>query len=213
MSILITGANRGIGHQLMLDYQAEGRSVIGTSRSGGDYLPLEVTDPTSHTALAETLKDKPIDLLVCNAGVYLDAGQTLDAGFPADMWTQTFAVNVAGVFMTIQALLPNVRTAKGKIAIISSEMASHEHAPGGSYIYRASKAAVLNLGRNLATDLRAEGIAVGIYVPGWVKTDMGGADADLDMETASKGLIAQFDALDMRTSGHFLTWEGQQHPF
>lgn len=213
MSILITGANRGIGHQLMLDYQAEGRSVIGTARSGGDYLPLEVTDPASHTALAETLKDKPINLLVCNAGVYLDTAETLDAGYPADMWAQTFAVNVAGVFMTIQSLLPNIRAAKGKIAIISSEMASHENAPGGSYIYRASKAAVLNVGRNLATDLRAEGIAVGIYVPGWVKTDMGGEDAVLDVETASKGLIAQFDALDMRTSGHFLTWEGQQHPF
>ena len=213
MSILITGANRGIGHQLMLDYQAEGRSVIGTSRSGGDYLPLEVTDLASHAALAETLKGKPIDLLVCNAGVYLDTAETLGAGYPADMWAQTFAVNVAGVFMTIQSLMPNIRAAKGKIAIISSEMASHEHAPGGSYIYRASKAAVLNVGRNLATDLRAEGIAVGIYVPGWVKTDMGGEDAVLDVETASKGLIAQFDALDMRTSGHFLTWEGQQHPF
>lgn len=187
--------------------------MIGTSRCGGDYLPLEVTDPASHTALAETLKDQPIDLLVCNAGVYLDTAETLDAGYPADMWAQTFAVNVVGVFMTIQSLLPNIRAAKGKIAIISSEMASHENAPGGSYIYRASKAAVLNVGRNLATDLRAEGIAVGIYVPGWVKTDMGGEDAVLDVETASKGLIAQFDALDMRTSGHFLTWEGQQHPF
>ncbi|MEY8881984.1 SDR family NAD(P)-dependent oxidoreductase [Donghicola sp. XS_ASV15] len=214
MTVLITGANRGIGHELYTLYQSQGASVIGTARSGSDHLPLEVTDPTSHAALAAHLDGKPIDLLVCNAGVYFDTAESLDTGYPADMWAQTFAVNVTGVFLTVQSLLPNLRLAKApKIAIISSQMASHTRAPGGSYIYRASKAAALNLGRNLATDLRSVGIAVGIYHPGWVQTDMGGAAADINVSESAQGLAAQFEALSMDTTGKFLTWDGREHPF
>jgi NAD(P)-dependent dehydrogenase (short-subunit alcohol dehydrogenase family) len=100
-----------------------------------------------------------------------------------------------------------------KIAIISSQMASSERAPGGSYIYRSSKAAVLNLGRNLASDLRDRGIAVGIYHPGWVVTDMGGAAADISVDQAVAGLVARFDALDLSRTGCFETWDGRPHAF
>lgn len=214
MTVLITGANRGIGHELYTLYQSKGASVIGTARSKAGFEHLEMTDPASHAALANRLSGTPIDLLVCNAGVYLDTAETLDAGYPSDMWAETFAVNVTGVFLAVQALLPNLRRAASpKIAIISSQMASHTNAPGGSYIYRASKAASLNLGRNLATDLRSEGIAVGIYHPGWVQTDMGGTAADIDVSESAKGLAAQFEALSMDTTGKFLTWDGREHPF
>lgn len=214
MTVLITGANRGIGHQLFNDYTQAGEKVFGTARSGIDYMPLEITDPQSHAALASHLAGEPIDLLICNAGVYLDTDESLDEGYPKDMWRQTFDVNVTGVFLTIQHLLPNLRAAKNaRIAIISSQMASQTQAPGGSYIYRASKAAALNLGRNLATDLRPEGIAVGIYHPGWVRTDMGTQSAEIDVKESSRGLIAQFEALNMATSGKFLTWDGRDHPY
>jgi NAD(P)-dependent dehydrogenase (short-subunit alcohol dehydrogenase family) len=160
------------------------------------------------------LRGKPVDLLVCNAGVYLDKGETLDAGYDARLWVDTFATNVTGVFLTIQALLPNLEAAgQGKIAIISSQMASSERAPGGSYIYRASKAAVLNLGRNLAADLRGRGIAVGIYHPGWVVTDMGGGAADITVDDAVAGLVERFDVLSVETTGVFETWDGRAHPF
>ena len=129
------------------------------------------------------------------------------------MWAQTFAANVTGVFLTIQALLPNLRAAGGKVAIISSQMASDTTAPGGSYIYRASKAAALNLGRNLAADLRGEGIAVGIYHPGWVQTDMGGGAADITVDEAASGLCARFAALSLETTGCFETWDGRPHPY
>jgi NAD(P)-dependent dehydrogenase (short-subunit alcohol dehydrogenase family) len=123
-------------------------------------------------------------------------------------------VNVTGVFLTVQALLPNLRAApSAKIAILSSQMASHIRAPGGSYIYRASKAAALNLGRNLATDLRPEGIAVGIYDPGWTRTDMGGPAADLAPEESVRGLAARFDALSLATTGCFERWNGDTHPW
>lgn len=215
MAVLITGANRGIGKALFDTYQARG-DVIGTHRTPDDgaMLELDVTETASHQKLAEKLNDKPLDLLVCNAGVYLDKGQSLSGGFPAQMWADSFAANVTGVFLTIQHLLPNLRKADGaKIAIISSQMASHERAPGGSYIYRASKAAALNLGRNLAADLRPEGIAVGIYHPGWVRTDMGGGAADISVDEAAAGLVARFDVLSIETTGCFETWDGRPHPF
>ena len=80
-------------------------------------------------------------------------------------------------------------------------------------IARASKAAALNLGRNLAADLAPEGIAVGIYHPGWVRTDMGGAAAEIPVAESAEGLLARFAALDMGTTGCFQTWDGRDHPY
>lgn len=212
MTILITGASRGIGAGLAAAYSARGEDVIGTTRQGPHV--LEVADPQSHSAFAKTLDGRPVDLLVCNAGVYLDKGQTLDDGYPEAQWSDSFATNVMGVFLSVQSLLPNLRAAKNaKIAIISSQMASSERAPGGSYIYRASKAAVLNLGRNLASDLKPEGIAVGIYHPGWVKTDMGSQAAAIDVSEAVAGLTDRFDNLDLARTGVFETWDGHPHAF
>lgn len=216
MTILITGANRGIGRALLDGYLAEAAEAIGTARSAQAGLELlDVTDPASVKALAARLAGRPIATLVCNAGIYADKGQRLEGGYPADVWAESFAVNVTGVFLTVQALLPNLRAAGGlaRIAIISSQMASHTRAPGGSYAYRASKAAALNLGRNLATDLRAEGIAVGIYHPGWVQTEMGGPQAEIPVGVAAAGLRARFAALGMATTGCFETWDGQPHAY
>ncbi|MBD9525828.1 SDR family NAD(P)-dependent oxidoreductase [Paracoccus sp. PAR01] len=214
MTTIITGANRGIGAGLLAAMAARGDDVIGTSRKAtGDLVPCDVAQPDGLTPLVTALGARPLDLLVCNAGVYLDRGQKLDHGFPPEDWAAAFAVNVTGVFLTVQALLPALRKARGKIAIISSQMGSDTRAPGGSYIYRASKAAVLNLGRNLAADLRHEGIAVGIYHPGWVQTDMGGSGAEITVETSVQGLIARFDALDLHTTGSFLDYDGKTLAF
>ncbi|WP_298913439.1 SDR family NAD(P)-dependent oxidoreductase [uncultured Roseobacter sp.] len=211
MKIVITGASRGIGAGMAEAYRDRGEEVVGTTRDGPHV--LDVTSPESQADFARSLADAPVDLLICNAGVYLDKGDALDTGFGADLWARSFATNVTGVFLTVQSLLPNLRAASGKIAIISSQMASHERAPGGSYIYRASKAAVLNVGRNLAADLRPDGIAVGIYHPGWVVTDMGGEGADITVDQAVSGLLTRFDALDMASTGAFLTWDGRVHPY
>ena len=216
MRILITGANRGIGRALFDAYAGRGDTVHGTTRNtpdGANWHRLDVTDPASVHALGTALAGQPLDLLVCNAGVYVDKGEDLAAGYPAEAWAETFAANVTGVFLTVQALLPKLRAAKGKIAIISSIMASDARAPGGSYIYRASKAAALNLGRNLAVDLKADGVAVGIYHPGWVRTDMGGSGADIDVEGSAAGLASRFDALSLATTGCFEDYAGRAIPF
>lgn len=214
MHVLITGANRGIGLALAEGYAAQGADVSSTSREARAGLKLDVTDPDQQRRLAERLDGKAVDLLICNAGVYPDKGQDLSTGYPPEMWAEAFAVNVTGVFLTIQTLLPNLQAAKGgKIAILSSQMASQARAPGGSYIYRASKAAALNLGRNLAVDLKPLGIAVGIYHPGWVRTDMGGGSAEISVQEARDGLMGRFSALCLDTAGCFETWDGRPHAF
>ena len=214
MTILITGANRGIGAALDTALTERGHEVIGTARDTPELARLDVTDTASVAALARRLEGTPLDALICNAGVFLDKGQNLAGGYPAQMWADSFAVNVTGVFLSIQALLPNLQMHEGgKVMIISSQMGSDERAPGGSYIYRASKAAALNLGRNLAADLKQIGIAVGIYHPGWVQTDMGGDSADITPVQAAEGLADRLEALSLETTGCFETWDGRAHPF
>lgn len=218
MRAVVTGASRGIGLELVKRLTDRGDTVLGTSRDGsacgpGQWRALDVTDPGSIAALAAAHRG-PVDLLVCNAGVYLDKLHQLDDGFPPDLWARTFAVNVTGVFLTVQALLPQLRGAGGaRIAIIGSQMGSDTKAPGGSFIYRASKAAALNLGRNLASELLPEGIAVGIYHPGWVRTDMGGTAADITVAESAMGLLDRFDALSLASTGCFQTWDGRDHPY
>lgn len=214
MTILITGASRGIGAGLAAHYLAQGEDVLGTGRSANAQIQLDVTTPASHREMAEKVGDRAIDLLICNAGVYLDKGHDIENGYGADLWAQSFATNVTGVFLSVQALMPQLRRAKNaKIAIISSQMASDNRAPGGSYIYRSSKAAALNLGLNLATDLKAEGIAVGVYHPGFVQTDMGGTAADITTDESVRGLVERFAALDLDSTGCFETWDGRPHPY
>ncbi|KAA8609284.1 short-chain dehydrogenase [Salipiger aestuarii] len=211
MRILVTGANRGIGAALCTELSTRGNTVTGTARNAPGLAPLDVTDPASISALARGI-DAPLDALICNAGVFLDMAQDID-GYPQQMWADSFAVNVTGVFLTVQAMLPHLRRSRtAKIMIISSQMASDEQAPGGCYIYRASKAAALNLGRNLSSDLKSQGISVGIYHPGWVQTDMGGASAEITAAQSATGLADRLEALSLQNTGCFETWDGQALP-
>ncbi|TNJ41986.1 SDR family oxidoreductase [Phaeobacter sp. B1627] len=213
MHVVVTGSSRGIGRELKTRLAARGDRVTGTSRDHSSGTRLDVSDPGQQARFAAQIKGDAVDLLICNAGVYLDKSMGLEE-YSAEVWTKTLSVNVSGVFLTVQAMLPNLRlSAAPKIAIISSQMASHARAPGGSYAYRASKAAVLNLGRNLAADLQPEGIAVGIYHPGWVRTDMGGEAGEISVEESAAGLMQEFDSLSIETTGCFHSWNGQVLPY
>lgn len=218
MTILITGANRGIGQGLAGEWRREGKKVIGTARNEPGMERLDVADPDSVSALGKRLQGRPISTLVCNAGILMDRHEQLEAGYSPELWARHFQVNVTGVFLTVQALMPNLRLAlehgdTPKIAIVSSLLGSQAAAGGGRYIYRASKAAAINLGRNLAVDLRPEGIAVGIYHPGWVATDMGGREAEVSVEESVDGLRRQIDNLNLTETGCFKAWDGKVLPF
>ena len=205
MRALVTGASRGIGAALVAEGRSRGHDVEGTVRGEGG---LDVTDADAQARLAA--ETGPVDLLVCNAGVYLDKGKGL-ADLTLDDLMGTFAVNVAGVALTVQAQLRNLSEG-GRIAVIASQMGSQAEAPGGSYAYRSSKAAAVNLARNLAADLRPRGIAVAAYHPGWVRTDMGGGSASVAPEDSARGLWDRFEAMSMATTGAFETWDGRAVP-
>ncbi|MEM1314252.1 MAG: SDR family NAD(P)-dependent oxidoreductase [Pseudomonadota bacterium] len=221
MRILITGASRGIGAEMTRQALARGDEVVAVVRHFGAEVPegaerrvADVADPAALAGLARGLEGAaPVDLLVCNAGVYEGRGRIGDPVFPAEAWARTFAANVAGVFLTVEALLPHLKTPGGKIAVISSRMGSNAASKGGGYIYRASKAAATNLVTNLAHDLEARGLAVGAYHPGWVRTDMGSQAADVSVEDSAAGLLKRFDALGPRTTGVFETFEGDPLPY
>ncbi|MEM6679933.1 MAG: SDR family NAD(P)-dependent oxidoreductase [Pseudomonadota bacterium] len=226
--LVITGANRGIGAELARQALARGDRVTVTVRDpnapavvelaslGGaafTTLTADVTEPETLAAAAEQTAH-PIDVLICNAGQFRGRGGMDGGDLGPDAWEATLMTNVAGVFFTIQAFLPHLRAAKApRIAVVSSIMASSARAPGGSYIYRASKAAATNLARNLAQDLAGDGIAVGAYHPGWVRTDMGGSAADIDTGTAAAGLLARFDALGPASTGIFEDYRGEAIAF
>lgn len=216
MRIAITGASRGIGAELARVYREIGEDVIGTSsRGSGTLVPLDLSAPQpDFTALLAAVGDGPVDLLICNAGVYLDKGHAIETGFAPSDWAKTMAINVAGPFLTVQTLLPMLeRAGHAKVAIIASAMGSQARAPGGSYIYRASKAAAVNVARNLSRDLAPRGISVGAYHPGWVRTDMGGSAADISVEQSAAGLVARFADLSSESSGCFQSWDGEDIPF
>lgn len=214
MHVVITGAGRGIGKALSARYRTAGHRVTGTARSGGEAVTLDVSRPEDFGALDKALSDDAVDLLICNAGVYPDKGQTIESGFSPATWAEALTTNVTGVFLTVQTCLPALMRAEGaRIAIISSRLGSQELAGGGSYAYRASKAAALNLGRNLAVDLAPRGIAVGIYHPGWVRTDMGGQNGDISVDESADGLVLEFGRLNLANSGCFRSYDGRDLPF
>lgn len=213
MQVILTGGNRGIGAQMTSQLRARGDTVVATSRDGSTGQVLDVTNAAQVAQFAESY-DASLDLLICNAGVYLDKGEIYQTGYDAQLWADTFAVNVTGVFQTVQALTPALKRSKApKIAIIASQMGSSERAGGKAYIYRASKAAAVNLAMNLAIALKSDKIAVGAYHPGWVQTDMGGSEADIDAATSAAGLITRFDKLSLDHTGIFENYDGTLMPF
>ena len=215
MHVIITGANRGIGLELAKIYEAQGWQVTKTSRKAmPGYATLNVNDPASHQAFAASLDGTPVDLYIANAGINIRNDESVTTGYAADEWTQTFQTNVTGVFLGIQSMLPALRAAPApKIVIISSQLASSTNSGTGMLTYRASKAAVLNLGRNLAKELAAENLPVGIFHPGWVVTDMGGAGADITVDVSARGLVRRIDALSIANTGIYEDYKGDALPY
>jgi NAD(P)-dependent dehydrogenase (short-subunit alcohol dehydrogenase family) len=217
-TIFITGAGRGIGLALAQTYAAAGWRVLAGVRDPegatalkavtGEIYPLDVADAASVAALGEALEGVAIDVLINNAGVLGPRPQSsLDVDLDAFM--DVLAVNTVGPLRVTRALLPNLRLAKAaKIAVISSRMGAMSGQGTTSVAYRTSKAGVNKIVQVLAADLKPEGIAVASLHPGWVRTDMGGSGADIEVSESVAGIKAVVDGLSVATTGRFWNYDG-----
>jgi NAD(P)-dependent dehydrogenase (short-subunit alcohol dehydrogenase family) len=229
-TVLITGANRGIGLELTRQYLKRQTRVLAACRtpesaqslselkqSNPETLkiyPLEVTDDNSVKALADALRNESIDVLINNAGI--SGGERQDIReMDYSRWALTLAVNTISPFRVTVALLDNLRRSrKPRIITLSSQLGSMLRPTStGNYAYRSSKAAVNKVMQGLAVDLHSENIIVCPVHPGWVQTDMGGSKADLTVQESASGLIRLIDRLELSDSGHFLKWNGEEHPW
>lgn len=224
-TLLITGANRGIGLELTKRYAADGWTVIAACREpqsatdlkairGISVEALDVTDYAAVDKLAQTYDGTAIDLLLNNAGIYGNRDGALKVS-DFDTYLQVLHVNSVAPMKLALAFLPHLKATKGgaKIATISSRMGSISLGGGGSYAYRASKAAINAGMHNLALDLKSSGISCITLHPGWVKTDMGGASADIDVATSAAGLKTVIDGLTLRDTGKFYNYDGGEIPW
>lgn len=217
-TVLITGANRGIGLALARRYHERGDTVIAACRDSSKALDalgvrvetgVELTDD-DQTPLARRLEGTPIDVLVCNAGILRQS--TLDA-LDLQSIREQFEVNTLGPLKLVAALREQLPRG-AKVALITSRMGSiADNTSGGSYGYRMSKAALNMAGASLAHDLRRAGVAVVLLHPGYVKTDMTGDSGDATPDEAARGLIARIDELSMETSGSFHHARGEELPW
>jgi NAD(P)-dependent dehydrogenase (short-subunit alcohol dehydrogenase family) len=221
-AILITGAARGIGRALCEDALRRGWSVIGSVRDASAATALEtklgpqfqslVFDVTDADALARAVAslDRPIEVLINNAGIIgPDRQSALDMDF--DGLRQTLEVNTLAPLLVTQAFLPHLkRSAKPRVLTISSNMGSLSYAKSDHLAYRISKAAVNKAMQGLATDLKRQGVAVAVLHPGWVRTDMGGAGADISPEASAKGILDVAEGLTLERSGRFLSYDGRE---
>jgi NAD(P)-dependent dehydrogenase (short-subunit alcohol dehydrogenase family) len=222
-TVLITGANRGIGLELARQYAAAGWQVIGTARRpdgakelralNAEVMQLDVTDPESVARLAGDLGERPIDMLINNAGI-LEMMATIDE-IDFDVVNRTLAVNTVGPMRVTSALMPNLRQGGlKKIINITSNLGSIETNDGGRfYGYRESKAALNMFTKTIAVELRAEGFICIVMHPGWVQTDMGGSSAPVTVEDSASGIRNVVDTLEPNDSGTYWTHLGEQMPW
>lgn len=230
-TILITGANRGIGLELARQALLSGHRVYAACRepagatdlhrlaaSHDDALriiPLDVTDAAQIADAVATIDREcgHLDGLINNAGI-LNQGEDLDSVSAAAM-EDTFRVNSIAPLLLSRACLPLLsRSDLPVILNVSSQMGSlTRKTSGGSYSYCASKAALNMVSRALAADLRPHGVVVMTAHPGWVQTDMGGPAATLTPAESADGLLNLLEAATMEKSGGFYVWDGSVHPW
>jgi NAD(P)-dependent dehydrogenase (short-subunit alcohol dehydrogenase family) len=234
-TVLITGANRGLGLEFAKQYAGDGWETIATTRDAGRsedlkklasqrpeiaIYELDIANDESVEDLGDELDGKPIDILLHNSGIYPREGQKAGE-IDYDGWRAAMETNLFGTMRLTETLLENVVASERKqIAAISTSMASLRGVQGGSvgmagtsYQYRSSKTA-LNMALSiLAKELEPRGISVVMIDPGWVKTDMGGPRAQLTPEQSISGIRKVLAGQPMELSGKFVGYDGVARPW
>jgi NAD(P)-dependent dehydrogenase (short-subunit alcohol dehydrogenase family) len=225
-TVLLTGANRGLGLEFARQYAGRGWRVLACCRDPekaselnavpGDVAVhrLDVRDLDGVAALARELRGTAIDVLLNNAGVYGPNRMHLGR-IDYAAWADVLAVNVLGPTRLIECFVDHVAaSAKKLVACVSSQMGSMgRNTTGRHYLYRSSKAALNAIVKSLAIDLRDRGVTLITLHPGWVKTDMGGADADLPIPDSVRDVIALLERVTLADSGRFLNHDGSEIPW
>lgn len=225
-TVLITGANRGLGLEFARQFTEKGYTVIGTARSPGEahelrdtgarIVELDVADSASVRAMADELQGKTIDILINNAGIWgHDAGSF--TGLEVDKLEQTFQVNTLGPMRVTRALYDNLLAGEGRIILnissIAGSIGRSNGGRGGGYGYRMSKAALNMFNKNLSLELADKGFICVVLHPGWVQTDMGGERAPLEPEESISGMIRVIEGLDDSDNGRFYDYTGKELPW
>lgn len=218
-NVVITGANRGIGLSLCKQYKKQGLKVIAVCRNSNVTVEqvagtvidgIDVGSADDCGKLFQKLVGVKIDILINNAGIL---GREKLGNIDYAAVEKQFLINSVAPLRVTEGLIGNLGTA-GKVAIITSRMGSiADNSSGNSYGYRMSKAAVNAAGKSLAIDLKSKGIAVGIYHPGWVTTDMTGGTGEITPDQSAERLAGLIEVLDMSNTGTFWHSNGEVLPW
>ena len=225
-TVMVTGANRGIGLELVRQFAAGGARVLACCReprsadalqglaAGSDgrvtIHKVDVTHPEDIAGLKQEIGDMPIDILFNNAGI--SGGKEWEVDY--DQWDAAFRVNTIGPYRMSTAFRANLAAGSDrKLATISSQLGSIAENTGGRTAYRSSKAAVNQVMKGLAHEYQGDGITVIILHPGWVRTDMGGPQAPVSPEDSARGLIRVIERVGLKDSGKFIDYQGRKLPW
>jgi len=226
MNIVIIGASRGIGMGFVRHYLNAGHEVWASYRGQGNALTAlehpalhtffwEVTRPPAKQALADLDLPDGIDLLINCAGIYGPGkgAQDLDQ-VSSEVIEEVFRVDAIGPLMAVKILRDRMAHPGGVIANVSSKMGSStDNHSGGTYAYRAAKAALVIISKSLAVDLTPEGIRVITLHPGWVRTDMTGHSGLIDVEESVSGMANVIEHCASYPGGAFVAFDGQVVPY
>lgn len=227
-TILITGANRGIGLALARHAAQRGHTVIATARDPGKATDLkaihgvrveqlDADSDASAKALAKALSGVPIDILINNAGVSPANAKNL-ADFDPASYLDCLKTNSIGPLLVTRALLANVEASQRKVIVqISSIMGSLANAVSqnwqGNLAYHSSKAALNMANTLIANQLKGQGVACVAIHPGWVQTDMGGANAHLTPDQSVTAILDTVEKLTIKDAGAYLNYDGKPLPW
>lgn len=222
-TVLITGANRGLGYEFVKQYSENGFEVIACCRNKNNAKELQELAATSNKikvyeldvgnlkvikSLSQQLKNEKIDVLINNAGIYRSSTV---GNINYDEWIESFKVNTIAPYQIVENFLNQIMNSDlKKVVSITSKMGSiDDNTSGGSYIYRSSKTALNSMMRCLTHDLKNQGVATLTLHPGWVRTDMGGPGGWIDSFESVQGMIKQIDKLTIDDSGNYLDYAGK----
>ena len=221
-TVLITGANRGLGLEFARQYAADGWSVIGTCRDPDtagelraiDGVRIETLDVADRAAVArfgERLAGATLNLFIANAGV-MGGGGAMGPDY-AEEWLETLAINAVAPVLLAYALKDRLARGAKAVAITSKMGSIADNGSGGAYSYRSSKAALNAAWRSLALDWKGDGIAAAVLHPGWVRTRMGGPNGLIDPEESVAGMRRVIAGLGLEQTGGFFNYDGAPIPW